>query len=199
MSKCAVDVLYVRQRGADHWPVRLAPSSGAMGSCVVVASGLLATERRVTAADWNVAECGDIDMDQGCRVRVLDTAQHTARDTIDARLWGDPPLHQYPTSGRSLHTGWPAICTGPKLGRSVAAPGQHFANRFVAVSPTVIHLACTHRTGEGKYGDAPEVNLGGISTDDLGDHRAYLRSWAYLSSWAVWDPAPTTSRAWSSW
>ena len=44
----------------------------------------------MTAADWNVTECGDINMDQEGRVRVLDTVQRTARDTIDARLWVAP-------------------------------------------------------------------------------------------------------------
>lgn len=33
-----------------------------------------------------------------------------------------------------------------------------------------IHLTCALRAGEREYKDAPEGNLGGIFTGDLGDH-----------------------------
>lgn len=79
------------------------------------------------------------------------------------------------------------------------APGERLDTEAVIAWSVVVHVSCMRQTGEREHKDAPEVNLRGIFTGDLGDHRAYFDELGYLSSWAVWDPAPTTSRAWSSW
>ena len=90
----------VDERGADHWPVAVTAFTRAVSCRARVGLAVLAADEPVAAAVGDVAELGDVDVDQRAGVVVLVAAQRFAGDAVEMGQPVDPAPHQHRVHGR---------------------------------------------------------------------------------------------------
>jgi hypothetical protein len=91
----------VQERGADQGSVVVSPVAGSAGGLLLVVRALLASDEAMAAAVGDVAELGDVDVDQRARVRVLVATDRFTGDSVDMAESVDPAAHQDRVHGRS--------------------------------------------------------------------------------------------------
>ena len=93
----------VHERGADPGPVVLARAAGPGAVARLLRSPCWRPTNAMPAAVGDVAELGDVDVDQRAGMVVLVAAQRFAGDPVDVGEPVDPAPHQHRVHGRGRH------------------------------------------------------------------------------------------------